>query len=525
MDLSDIYNQSLTSWSPDGRFLAGVNGFRLVIRDPQVLNIIHVFTCLDKIDSIQWALDSQHISCLIKKHSCVQAWDVSQPKWVCKTDEGAAGIVQSMWSPDSTHILTVSEFHVRVTVWSLIDRSCSYIRSPKPSARKNLVFSHNEKWLACIHRQDFKDSVSIFSVETTKRWENVYSFGLSQITDCDGVMWAPRDDSLLIWDNPMEYRFVVYSITGQLKYSLNPYSMALGIKSVVSSPRGVPHQLVALGSFDEKIRLFSQLTLTVLPPLTHGPSVDLSDRRILVYREEENPKCIFKYRLIGLDDLAKQSAQQTVKTTPVTSKIDTRDSRPLKSKRKTLVSNASTAETPPRAHSPKSRQLLLPSVRPMEFTEAVAVSGARTASVGSGRRSSITNTQVSSSGGGIPKIGIGLIEWSPDGRFVASRNDRQPRVVYIWDTTRCTLAVVLIHLSNVKHIMWDPMSTSKVRLAIATGESRIFLWTPSGGVVLSIPSKSVSFSALKLLWHSSGEMLAVAEKERMCVVFSGHSED
>ncbi|CAF1587585.1 unnamed protein product, partial [Rotaria sordida] len=53
------------------------------------------------------------------------------PEWKCKIDEGSAGLCQVHWAPDSQHILTTAQFHLRITVWSLTSKNISYMKYPK----------------------------------------------------------------------------------------------------------------------------------------------------------------------------------------------------------------------------------------------------------------------------------------------------------------------------------------------------------------------------------------------------------
>lgn len=83
-----------------------------------------------------------------------------------------------------------------------------------------------------------------------------------------------------------------------------------------------------------------------------------------------------------------------------------------------------------------------------------------------------------------PPIGVSLCAWSPDSRYLATRNDNQPTVLWIWDMHDIALSVVLLHLQPIKAISWSPRS---LHLAICTGTSRVFLWSEEGASVCEIP--------------------------------------
>ena len=107
-------------------------------------------SCLDTIQRIEWAPDSCYVLCALCKPKAIvqvcfttstcgmaclayskQVWSVSDTSWSCKIDEGVAGLSYARWTPDSRHVITVSDFCVRLTVWSLINRSRTFIKFPK----------------------------------------------------------------------------------------------------------------------------------------------------------------------------------------------------------------------------------------------------------------------------------------------------------------------------------------------------------------------------------------------------------
>jgi hypothetical protein len=55
MNFSDLFKQTnlLCEFSPNGKYLANVSQFRVVIRDINSLEIANLFTCLDTINYIE----------------------------------------------------------------------------------------------------------------------------------------------------------------------------------------------------------------------------------------------------------------------------------------------------------------------------------------------------------------------------------------------------------------------------------------------------------------------------------------
>jgi len=88
-------------------------------------------------------------------------------EWQCKIDEGMAGLAYCQWGPTLNQIITVSEFKIRMTVWSIADKSVQYIKSPKFDDGRGVSFSPNRKLMALAEKSlndGGKDAVGIYDV-------------------------------------------------------------------------------------------------------------------------------------------------------------------------------------------------------------------------------------------------------------------------------------------------------------------------------------------------------------------------
>ena len=73
----------------------------------------------------------------------------AQPDWTCKIDEGPAGVASARWSPDGLCVVIVAEHQIRTTVWSLLERKCSYLKGAKHSD-KGVAFSSTAGLMAVL---------------------------------------------------------------------------------------------------------------------------------------------------------------------------------------------------------------------------------------------------------------------------------------------------------------------------------------------------------------------------------------
>lgn len=130
--------------------------------------------------------------------------------WNCKLDEGMAGLSHCRWGPRNTHILTISEFKLRLTIWSLEDKSVQYIRNPKHENR-GIDFSLNGKIMALAERSsEGKDIIGIY--DTTKStWDCLSHFGVDTF-DLEDLKFSGEGTHLLVWDSPLKCKLLVFQL-------------------------------------------------------------------------------------------------------------------------------------------------------------------------------------------------------------------------------------------------------------------------------------------------------------------------
>ena len=130
---SEPHTQSsgLVRFSPTGTHVASVAGYRLILRDVDTLQIVQLYACIDRIEGLEWSCDGQYVLCSVPKRGAAQVWSLHNKEWHCKIDEGPVGLAHARFAPDGRHVLATADFRLRITIWSLCDRSVFYIRFPK----------------------------------------------------------------------------------------------------------------------------------------------------------------------------------------------------------------------------------------------------------------------------------------------------------------------------------------------------------------------------------------------------------
>ncbi|XP_050009251.1 WD repeat-containing protein WRAP73 isoform X3 [Alexandromys fortis] len=387
------------------------------------------------------------------------------------------------WSADSLFILCAMYrrglVQLRITVWSLCTKSVSYIKYPK-ACQQGITFTRDGRYLALAERRDCRDYVSIF---VCSDWQLLRHFD-TDTQDLTGIEWAPNGCVLAAWDTCLEYKILLYSLDGRLLSAYCAYEWSLGIKSVAWSPSS---QFLAIGSYDGKVRLLNHVTWKMITEFGHPATIN-------------NPKtdwCI--NQLCHWDRInLKERGLQSVDPMPSYSG--------LVSRQHTVVVYKEAEKIP---------QLGLGH---LSFPPPRAMAGALSTSeskyeIASGPVALQTLKPVADRAN--PRMGVGMLAFSSDSYFLATRNDNVPNAVWVWDIQKLKLFVVLEHLSPVRSFQWDPQQP---RLAICTGGSKVYLWSPAGCVSVQVPGEG-DFPVLGLCWHLSGDSLALLSKDHFCLCF------
>jgi WD40 repeat protein len=420
-----ISSPRLVRLSPNGEFLASAQKRTLTIRVVATYEVhVHV-RCSDDVQALAWSPDSELISCSITKRASVevrlslpivvwgwgdapcdarasvrphvqahglalvlQVFAVRQPDWRCRIDEGVAGLVHSSWAPDSRHIVTVADFQIHMTLWSLTTQKTVVVQKPK-APQKAVTFSGS--FMAVATRKDCKDSITVFDCDS---WETVSTFQV-KTSDLAAIVWNDDGSAIIAQDTCLRFFLVVYSTMGEVLREYTAYEHALGIRSLTMNPGGA---FLAVASFDQSVRLLNSLSWEVASEYPHT-----------------HPKLL----------------AQAVKCTGVRLVTEFRAPRTRECS-KFVVSQSEDAFTVP--------------------TDAVVADGAAT-----------------------PKVGVSVVRWSYDGRYMATKNENMPRVLWVWDVSVGGLQTVIVLDDAVRCMAWSPTDDL---LCFSTGGEQLYEWTP-----------------------------------------------
>ena len=407
------------SFSPDSKFFSISKGLELIIYDNKSLKPFQTFSFCDFIEDIQWSKNSKLILVGLYKRSRCEIRNIENPKWYCSIDAGVQGMKYSLFSPDSLHILTISEHNIKLSIRSLVDKSLLYINYPKFS-KKGLSFTSKGNFMALAERNEAKDIIGIYY---TNKWTCIKKF-LPATDDLQDVKWSYDNSALLIPDSPTLCVMYIYSPIGDLISKIELYQYKMGIKCLDISPNG---HYICLGLYDQTLRIFNNISYTCVTIFEHDKEI-LNDIKVNYYKEEI---------------INNEGETKYVQIKPP---IDLKNENILKNNNKTT------------------------------------------------------------------KIGISKMAFSSDNYFLATKNDKMPNILFIWDLNLMNLQFVLIQQNEVVFFEW---AKNENILFISTNNNKLYYFTLDSCKILQLFK---DFNNNSLIFSPDGKKMMVKDTNNFIMV-------
>ena len=111
-----------------------------------------------------------------------------------------------------------------------------------------------------------------------------------------------------------------------------------------------------------------------------------------------------------------------------------------------------------------------------------------------------------------PRIGISKMTFSFDNYFLATKNDKMPNILFIWDINQMNLQFVLIQLNEVIHFEW---AKNKNILFISTNNNKLYYFTLDSCKILKLAK---DFNNKSLLFSSDGKKMMIKDTNNFIMV-------
>ncbi|KAL3896902.1 MAG: hypothetical protein SGCHY_003772 [Lobulomycetales sp.] len=435
----------------------------------------------NSLSALEWSPDSRLVAVASFKLGTVQVFH-TETEWTARIDEGLAGLTRIRFAPllasslspqDSPaeshiHLLTYSDYNLRITVWDLgtgtIDtsdgysgkeeagRAC-YLQFPK-HATSGQDFRSDGLYFALLERRDGKDAISVFDTaanpvsvldkrmeDTVDSWMLVKHFELEHqqnqtFSDACDCAWSPCGRFLAVWESSLDYKVGIYYPDGRLVHTHAPSTPTTAGLGIRRVSWSPSSQFLALGGYDQVVRCLNNHTWSVVLEFSHLMDVDSR----VVWEEHDGTQF---YADDGKQDFEHGSVVFRRPASYARSSIDGTAGKG------SLWLPASTRPNPDKPN---------------------------------------------------PKLGVGLMAFSPTGRYLATRNDPRPGFVF--------------------HCGPDDSLGS---VGLADADTRVCFYDVTHGHVQE-PPRAVDLPdgmrVSRLEWRADGEALLCLDRDKMVVWWS-----
>jgi Tol biopolymer transport system component len=206
-------------FSPSGEYFASLAGSRVVAKSRASGSTNQIFQCLDKVDKFMFSPDSTMLMCALYTRNVVQVFSMEDKEWKCRINEGVAGLINAFWTPDSSNIVTESDFGIQMSIWSLTSGTSTIVSLPKPPSSpysKTSAFSDCGRFVAVVHRIEHHDQIGVCSVLPPMGEVSKFKAKSNEVAS---IQWVPDGTHLVTLDAPLVYRICVYTPMGKVRYS------------------------------------------------------------------------------------------------------------------------------------------------------------------------------------------------------------------------------------------------------------------------------------------------------------------
>ena len=263
------------------------NVYFAIVKEESTLIIYNMYTFTinkkihfeDKISKIDFSPDSTLILIAFYKEKKCEIYSIENKKWKCIINQSNTGINNFIWTPDSRKIIIFNYLNIRLSIYSLIDNSIKYIKSPK-IINNGISFNSNGQFLFLSTKEKNKDFIEIYS---TNNFELINKFKVNTF-DLKGFKLKKDNSSIIVYDNKLKSKFSIYSPFGNLYKCNKLNNKYLSIITLKFSPC---ENYLSIGFNDGFLRIYNCLNWNLILELNHNKEIYYEYNNINYYLEDK----------------------------------------------------------------------------------------------------------------------------------------------------------------------------------------------------------------------------------------------
>lgn len=248
----------------------------VTVWDTENFKTVHMFSCKDNVGNLEWSGASDYLLAGLHKRGVVQVWRIGDDRWSCTIDQGAAGLANCFWLGGTYSVVMVADFGIRLTIWSLTDRSCKHFSGSK-FCNRGVAINPVDNTLAVLERQEGKEWVSFINAEKGAKSSCV----VLDSSDAADLVWSPNGQHLAVLGSSLEHRIAILDRAGKLCCSWHHPIDGLGVAAAAWSPLATT---IGIVSYSKVLIFLSGIDWKSRTEVKHEELL-LSLKRAVVYRE------------------------------------------------------------------------------------------------------------------------------------------------------------------------------------------------------------------------------------------------
>ncbi|KAF6766529.1 WD repeat-containing protein 8 [Ephemerocybe angulata] len=183
---------------------------------------------------VGWSCDSEYILAACAKRGVVHIFKLRDEEWSGRIDAGAEGLVRAEWAPDGRTVLCFSEWGLRVTLWSLVTGTATYIQYPvhpdkgMPTSvlwmphswcSEGYAFRTDGRYFLLAERHKSKDTLGVYDASESYKLVRHFPLPTSSVAS---FSLSPTGSCVAAWDGPLEYKLCILTLAGDLLATFTP---------------------------------------------------------------------------------------------------------------------------------------------------------------------------------------------------------------------------------------------------------------------------------------------------------------
>lgn len=197
-------------------------------------------------------------------------------------DAGAEGLTKAEWAPDGRSILCFSQWGLRVTIWSLVSATATYMQFPIHPDR-GYAFRSDGRYFILAERHKSKDTLGVYDAVDSFKLVRHFALPTSALAS---FAISPTGNHIAAWEGSLEvhlllsthrlisrpqYKLIILTLTGDILATFTPHpDPGFGIRNVAWHPSG---NFLAVSGWEPKIHILDRLSWTSVATLELAPQV------------------------------------------------------------------------------------------------------------------------------------------------------------------------------------------------------------------------------------------------------------